>query len=189
MRTSRTVKAEHHAEIVSAASRVLRTRGIAGTSVVDLMQEAGFTHGGFYRHFASKDALVAEASAAAFEEFQSRMEQTKAGNSPEAEVQAYVAGYLSDCHLANPQDGCPIATLGAEAAREQRQVQQAFADGTEGLIEKLSAAHLGSAAERRAKAVTLLINLVGAIVIARAVGEGDLRQEILEAGRDQSHLK
>ncbi len=68
MRMSREAMADHHEQIVSAASRMLRERGIEGTSVADLMQAVGLTHGGFYRHFESKDALVAEAAEAAFAE-------------------------------------------------------------------------------------------------------------------------
>lgn len=188
MRMSRAAKAEHHEEIVAVGSRMLRERGIAGTSVADIMQAAGLTHGGFYRHFKSKEALVAEASEAAHGEFLTRLDSSSEGDEAHAALEAYVSDYLSDIHVANPEIGCPMAALGTEVAREQGPLHQIFAIGTEGLIEKFSAAQTGTPADRRANAVKLFITLVGSVVIARAVGSGELREEILFAGRNASHV-
>jgi len=189
MRMSREAKAEHHTEIVAVGSRMLRERGIAGTSVADIMQAAGLTHGGFYRHFESKEALVAEASEAAHGEFLTRLNNSSEGDQAHAALEAYVTDYLSDIHVANPDIGCPMAALGAEVAREQASLHQVFAKGTEGLIEKFSAAQTGMPAERRAKALKLFITLVGSMVIARAEGGGELREEILSTGRNASQVE
>lgn len=189
MRMSREAKAEHHAEIVAIGSRILRERGISGTSVADIMQAAGFAHGGFYRHFASKEALIAEASEQAYGELLSRLEMVLQSGGPRSAVEAYVTDYLSETHVAEPEIGCPMVALGSEIAREHASLQQVFANGTQGLIEKLSAAQTGVPAEQRAKALTLLINLVGTVVMARAVGSGELRAEILSAGRSAGQLE
>lgn len=189
MRMSREMKTEHHAEIVAVGSRILRERGISGTSVADIMQAAGFTHGGFYRHFASKEALIAEASEQAYGESLNRLEVALEGAGPQSATNAYITNYLSDRHVAEPEIGCPMAALGSEIAREHASLKQVFANGTQGLIEKLSAAQIGAPGEQRAKAIKLLINLVGTVVMARAVGSGELRAEILSAGRSASQLE
>jgi TetR/AcrR family transcriptional repressor of nem operon len=184
MRMSREAMAEHRREIVAAASRLLRERGIEGTSVADLMQAAGLTHGGFYRHFESKEALVAETVQSIYDSLVKGFE-VKADKTSEAEVVAdYAAKYLTRYHVANPGMGCPMAALGVEAARETADVRRVFANGTQRTIDKLSAGLSGSPAERRLKAVRMLASLVGAVVIARAVGDGALSEEVLAANRE-----
>jgi TetR/AcrR family transcriptional repressor of nem operon len=184
MRMSREAMEEHHHEIVSAAARMLRERGIGGTSVADLMQAAGLTHGGFYRHFDSKEALVAEALQSVYDNLVQGF-ATKAGRASEAEVVAdYVTKYLTRHHVSHPGAGCPMAALGVEAAREGADVQRVFANGTQRTIDKLSAGLSGTPAERRAKAVRILASLVGAVVIARAVGDSALSEEVLTANRE-----
>lgn len=184
MRMSREAMAEHHQEIVEVAARMLRERGIKGTSVADLMQAAGLTHGGFYRHFESKDALVAEAVQYIHDALVKGLE-TKADKASEADaVDDYVAKYLSQGHVANPAIGCPMAAFGVEAARETAEVRRAFANGTQRTIDKLSAGLSGPPAERRSKAIRLFTSLVGAVVIARAVGDCELRKEVLAASRE-----
>jgi TetR/AcrR family transcriptional repressor of nem operon len=184
MRMSREAMAEHHQEIVEVAARLLRERGIKGTSVADVMQAAGLTHGGFYRHFESKDALVAEAVQFIQDALVKRLE-TKADKTSEADaVEDYVAKYLSQDHVANPGIGCPMAAFGAEAARETAEVRRVFANGTQRTIDKLAAGLRGTPRERRTRAIQIFISLVGAVVTARAVGEGELKEDVLRVGRD-----
>lgn len=184
MRMSKEAMARHHDEIVSAASRMLRERGIGGTSVADLMQAAGLTHGGFYRHFDSKEALVAEAAQSIYDNLMQGL-ATKADKMSEAEAVAdYVEKYLTRYHVSHPGAGCVMAALGVEAAREGADVQRVFANGTQRLIDKLSAGLSGTPAERRAKAIRTLATLVGTVVIARAVGDGALSEEVLTANRE-----
>lgn len=184
MRVSREAMAEHHQEIVEVAARMLRERGIKGTSVADLMQAAGLTHGGFYRHFESKDALVAEAVQSIHDTLVKGLE-TKADKASEADaVDDYVAKYLSQGHVANPAIGCPMAAFGVEAARETAEVRRAFANGTQRTIDKFSAGLRGTPSERRTKAIQMFITLVGAVVVARAVGDCELREEVLATSRE-----
>jgi TetR/AcrR family transcriptional regulator, transcriptional repressor for nem operon len=184
MRMSREAMAEHHQAIVEVAARMLRERGIKGTSVADLMQAAGLTHGGFYRHFESKDALVAEAVQSIHDALVKCLE-TKADKASEADaVNDYVAKYLSQGHVANPGVGCPMAAFGVEAARETAEIRRVFANGTQRTIDKLSAGLRGTPSERRTKAIQMFISLVGAVVIARAVGDSELREEVLGASRE-----
>jgi TetR/AcrR family transcriptional repressor of nem operon len=184
MRMSKEAMARHHEEIVTAASRMLRERGIEGTSVADLMQAAGLTHGGFYRHFDSKEALVAEAAQSIYDNLVQGL-ATKAKKTTEADAIAdYVEKYLTRYHVSHPGAGCVMAALGVEAAREGADVQRVFANGTQRTIDKLAAGLSGTPGERRAKAIRTLASLVGAVVIARAVGDGALSEEVLTANRE-----
>jgi TetR/AcrR family transcriptional regulator, transcriptional repressor for nem operon len=185
MRMSRDAMARHRKDIVAAASRMMRERGISATSVADLMQAANLTHGGFYRHFESKDALAAEAIAAAFDDHVRGLGTNIEKLGPEAAVEDYVGDYLTRRHLTRPGFGCPMAALGGDGAREAKVVQEAFAGGTRKLIDRLAAAQTGAPAERRAAAIRLLATIVGAVVMSRAVGEADLGDEILAASRER----
>ncbi len=178
MRMSRAAAAESRARIVAEASRMLRARGVAGASVAEVMQAAGMTHGGFYKHFISKDALLAEATAFAFAEAAARFDRRAARQGVEAAATAYAADYLSPAHIAHPERGCPLAAFGAEAGRHPEVLSQAFAAGVEALVERLS-----SAGASRDRAMRRLLILLGAVVAARAVGAGALRQEILAAAK------
>jgi TetR/AcrR family transcriptional repressor of nem operon len=178
MRMSRAAAAESRARIVEEAARMLRARGVEGASVAEVMQAAGMTHGGFYKHFGSKDSLLAEATAAAFAEAAARFDRREARKGVEAAVAAYVADYLSPAHIERPEQGCPLATFGADAGRHPDALSQAFADGVEALIERVS--RTGAS---RDETIRKLMTLVGAVVAARAVGSGALQQEILAAAR------
>lgn len=183
MRMSREAMAHHHEEIVRAASRMLRERGIEGTSVADLMQAVGLTHGGFYRHFDSKDALVAEAAEAAFAEKLSALEKSAEKSGSADAVKEYAERYLTQNHVTKRGMGCPMAALGADVAREDLAVRDVFADGAQQLLAELSAGLSGGPAQRREKAMRLLAMLVGAVIIARAVSDQRLGNEILSSCR------
>lgn len=183
MRMSREAMAGHHREIVETAARLFRERGIKGTSVADVMNAAGLTHGGFYRHFESKDALVAEAVQSINDSRIAGFE-AKADKTSEADaVEDFVAKYLSRGHVDNPGVGCPVAAFGVEAARETAEVRRAFANGAQRTIDKLSGGLRGSPAERRTKAIQMFASLVGAVVIARAVGDNSFGEEVLTTCR------
>ncbi|MEJ0098202.1 MAG: TetR family transcriptional regulator [Bauldia sp.] len=108
-RASREQAAEHHGEIVTAASRLFRERGIKATSVPDIMGAAGLTHGGFYKHFPSKEALAAAACADGFAWLKGLLETIEARHpkSPPAARADLIAGYLAPAHRDDPGDGCP----------------------------------------------------------------------------------
>ena len=129
MRLSREAKAQHHEAITSAASKMLRERGIERTSVIDLMQAVGLTHGGFYRHFKSKDELVA-VGIEGLRRSRSTIRERTAEAGPQAALVAYVLEYLSDLHRDDPALGCLISACGAEASRQESIVREAFTNGT-----------------------------------------------------------
>jgi TetR/AcrR family transcriptional repressor of nem operon len=182
MRMSKEAMARHHDEIVAAASRMLRERGIEGTSVADLMQAAGLTHGGFYRHFESKDALVAEATEEAFGGMLDAIDASFEKLGPAEGLKRFVSRYLSDGHVKGPGSGCVVAALGSESARAGPAVCKTFAERIRKQIEKLSSGFEGTPTERRAKAARLFATLVGAVVIARAAG--GLANHVLSACRE-----
>ena len=182
MRASREAAAESRARIIATASRMLRDRGLEGASIADVMAAAGMTHGGFYKHFATKDDLNAEAVGAAFREITDRFDAREREQGFDAAIRTYVQEYLSTEHVERPDLGCPVASLGADASRRPT-LSQAFSAGAESLIERLSRASPGEAesAAARAEAIRRLARLVGAVVGARAVGVGSLRDEVLAA--------
>jgi len=178
MRMSRVAAAENRARIVEEAACMLRARGVGGASVAEMMLAAGIAHGGFYKHFASKDALLAEATAAMFAQVAARFDRRQTKKGDEAAVAAYVADYLSAAHIAHPEQGCSLAAFGADAGRHPEALSQSFAEGVEGLVGRVA-----RAGASRSEAIRRLMTLVGAVVAARAVGAGSLRQEILAAAR------
>jgi TetR/AcrR family transcriptional repressor of nem operon len=186
MRASREVKAQHHKEIVSTASKMLRGRGLDRTSVMDLMRAAGLTNGGFYRHFKSKDELVAESTRDIFRAtiatFQARSEK----EGPKAALSAYVDDYLAGGHVNAPEEGCPIAAYGAEAARESRSVREAFAEGMDQMLSLTAEGMPGPKAQRRARVSELQALMTGAVIMARAAGNPQLSQEILDSARQRA---
>lgn len=182
MRMSKEAMAEHHQAIVAAAARLFREAGIDRTSVAEVMQAAGLTHGGFYRHFDSKEALVAEAVTVAFDEFiEWLVSQTEKQGAVDA-VEGFTARYLSDAHFRKPGQGCPIPTLGIDLAREDQDARNPFAEGVERLVAALAKGMQGNSRQRRAAALRRLATLAGAVVIARAV-DGKLSADVLAACR------
>ncbi len=180
---SRAVMAQHHAEIVRSAADLLRVRGIDGMSVADLMESVGLTHGGFYRHFASKEELVAAAASATFKAIFELLDARTGGGGTRAALEFYIAEYLSDRHLSQPSLGCPVAAYGAEAPRKGDVISGAFAQGIEQQVSWVARCLAGQPRSRRARAVELVSLLVGTIVAARASGNSDLAREILATGR------
>jgi len=186
MRTSREVKAQHHEEIVATAANMLRRRGVERTSVGDLMHAAGLTHGGFYRHFGSKDELVAESTRAIFRTRIARFRAHSEKDGPRAALLAYVDEYLAKRHLAAPEEGCAVAAYGAEAACESPAVRQAFADGMEEMLSLMAEGMACPTAQKRTRAAELQALLTGAVVMARAAGSPRLSRQILAAARHRA---
>jgi len=179
--------------IIDTASRVFRERGVDGVGVADLMKEAGFTHGGFYNHFKSKDALAAEACASAFSEGAALL-KTAIEADPASSTDAlrhFVTSYLDASHHQASAAGCPSATLAVDAARQGQQMQAAYAQGIEIFLQAMTAhfaAVAGQAADplrNRQQAIDMLATLVGTVTLARGVGQGDprLAEEIIASGR------
>lgn len=197
MRYSKEHKEQSRARILATASRLFRERGVEGIGVADLMKAAGLTHGGFYGHFASKDALVAAAveealtkGRAALSKTVSRATASKAaskaaasqeGPGPEG-LRALLDLYLSPLHRDTPGAGCAIAALGAEAPRAAPETRRAFTEGI-GALAALVADTLPEGPDRRERALATVATMVGAMVMARAVDDPRLSEEILQAAK------
>jgi TetR/AcrR family transcriptional repressor of nem operon len=189
-------KATNRRNIVDAASRMFRTQGVDNVGIADLMQAAGLTHGGFYNHFPSKEALVAEVCQSAFAESREVFGKEMYEGDPEgAPPLAHVwSHYLSPRHRDAGNGGCPSSSLAVDAWRQGESIQVAYAEGIEGHIACFSDALLNEAAERgesvtpaaaRDQAIRMLSTMVGAMVLARSVAHAqpDLSDEILEVNR------
>src|SRR6204780_691204 len=185
MRYSREHKLETHARIVKKASVRLREKGAHGIGVADLMKEAGLTHGGFYAHFDSREALVIEAFGHAMDRSTERWRKLAEQTPPEQRMAAIVDAYLTPLHRDDPGHGCAIPTLGAEIARESPKTRKAFAGKLEQMIEMLAAQvpELPRKAARK-QAMAAIATMMGTLVLARIAGSGDFSDEILGAGRD-----
>ncbi len=180
MKVTKAQAQENRARIVETASTLFRERGYDGVSVADLMAAAGFTHGGFYKHFGSKADLMAEAAASGFSQ--------SVANIAGVEAAAFIKEYVSRKHRDALGNGCTLAALSGDAARQPESIRKAFATGIESqlaILEREDGA-LGESAKReaRAKRIDTLAHVVGAIVLSRACPDDSLlADEILEVCR------
>ena len=185
MRYSREHKLETHARIVKKASVRLREKGAHGIGVADLMKDAGLTHGGFYAHFDSREALVIEAFAYAMDRSTERWRKVGETTPPEQRLATIVDSYLTPTHRDNPGQGCSIPTLGAEIARESPKTRRAFATKLEQMIDVFADQIPDISREAARKQATAAIaTMMGTMVMARIAGSGEFSEEILSAGRD-----
>jgi TetR/AcrR family transcriptional repressor of nem operon len=176
MKVSRQQVQQNRQRILDAAASLFRERGPKAVSVVEVMQAAGLTHGAFYGHFDSKDALILEALAhRKFARWRKRAD--------EGGIAGYIDAYLSPDHRDDPGSGCPVAGLSSAGAQASAQVRAALSATIEREIDRFSAAALGTAAQRRRKAIATYSAMVGAVVLARIADDKGLSQEILAATR------
>ncbi len=174
--------AETRAKIIKAASRLFGERGIDAVGVDAVMREAGLTHGGFYTHFPSKEALVAEATAAALARSAARWE-TIAREQPESGYARIVESYLDPAHVAAPGRGCLLAALGPEVARRPA-TRPGVTAAIRAMLDALARCAPG---QRRERAAAALCMIVGAVVLARASDDPALSAELLQAARAAAH--
>ncbi|MBV6700183.1 TetR/AcrR family transcriptional regulator [Kitasatospora aureofaciens] len=198
-RASRAEAQQHRQQVIDHTSRLIREKGADQVSVPQAMAAAGLTHGGFYRHFSSKDDLIAQALLAAFterrqamdrlvdqEREQDREQDSGQGQADRSARAEYLARYLSTLHLDRPGDGCPAVTLAADAARAEpgAPIRTAFTDGLRDLVDGFQQLTDGADAETdRGTALVELSTLVGAVLLARATDDADLSHEILDSAR------
>jgi len=181
-RMSEAEKRKSHNKILEAASRMLRANGTEATSVSDVMQAAGLTHGGFYRHFKSKDDLVAAAFRKAVDEVLSGMEAAS-NEAEQAEARRdYVETYLSKAHVDNRAEGCPLAALANDIGRGDEEARR------EGLSAVERVSRLLNAARDDDGGTALLALMVGTVTLARLAETGKGAERILEAGRAGADL-
>ena len=174
MRKSREEAAQTRRRIVEAASRAFRKNGIVATGLNDLMKAAGLTHGGFYKHFASKDQLVAEACTAAVDAAIASW-----GMEAQPTINAAVAAYLSTRHRDDPASGCPLAAIGSELSRTDKKTREAATEGFERLVAVLAGKSKSRDARRRALAA--VATMIGAVTMSRVVTDAGLSAKILRA--------
>jgi TetR/AcrR family transcriptional repressor of nem operon len=185
MRYSREHKQETHDRIVRKASVRLRERGAHGIGVADLMKEAGLTHGGFYAHFDSREALVIEAFGYAMDRSMEHWRKTSEQTAPEKRLAQIVETYLSPLHRDDPGHGCSIPSLGAEIARESPKTRKAFAAKLDQMIDMM-ADHVTGVPRKAARkqAIATLAAMAGTLLLARIAGTSELSDEVLKAGKD-----
>lgn len=180
MRVSREKAAENRERIIAVASTLLREKGFDGIGVAEIMKAADLTHGGFYGHFESKDDLAAQACHAALTTAAARWTEVRDSAGDKA-FAAMIAHYLSPRQYDSSGRGCALVALGAEAPRQDKSVRAVFRDGLLRLIEILMSVIPGTKAARRRESLAVMAQLVGAGVLARAVDDRALAEEILAA--------
>jgi TetR/AcrR family transcriptional repressor of nem operon len=177
MRVSREQFAANRVRILEAASRLFRENGIDGIGLDAVMKAAGLTHGAFYSHFKSKDDLVTHACAYALAQSD---ESWRTAAAPRKELARL---YLADDHCLNRAEGCAFAALGSEVVRHNADTRGVVTQGFRDRIEALAPRLDGPRSTRRTQAIATWAGLVGTLILARAVDDEPLSQEILAAGR------
>jgi TetR/AcrR family transcriptional repressor of nem operon len=180
---SRTEKAKTHERIVTLASKRFREKGLTGIGIAELMREVGLTVGGFYKHFDSRDDLVAEATRSALGRWKGKVDAAASGGHP-VTYQSLVDDYLSEAHRDHPGAGCPVSALAGDIARTEERaralVTQEIRDNVELLASLVRDRNHKDKSAARSQAILTYCALVGAITMARAVSDEQLSREILK---------
>ncbi|MGL3210163.1 TetR/AcrR family transcriptional regulator [Bradyrhizobium sp. BR 1433] len=180
MRVSKEQAAKNRQRILDVASRLMRERGISGAGVDALTEAAGMTHGSLYSRFGSKERLIEEAVAHAI--------STKGQEVPEDfGLDDYISEYLSAAHRDEPGSGCPFAALCCEMPRQSKGVRERFTEGVRGMIGLMSGRMASGLKprQREERALATAASLVGALVLARAVNDPKLSDDILRATKNR----
>jgi TetR/AcrR family transcriptional repressor of nem operon len=178
---SKAQKTKTHKRIISIASKRFREKGLARVGIAELMKEAGLTVGGFYKHFDSRDDLVAEAVSSAFGGWKRRVDAAKAGG-PSVSLAKLIDDYLDEAHRDNPGTGCAFSALAPEIARSDKQTRALTSEQVRNDIQLIAGLLPGKDKSRaRSRAILTFSALVGAMSLARAVSDEGLSREILEA--------
>lgn len=180
----KTAKEATHERIVETAARAIRRTGYDGTSVADIMKEAGLTHGGFYAHFASREAMLAEAADRARADAVAAAARLAAATSPQKSLQAMLDMYLSEAHVQGVENGCALAALGSEMPRQAPEVRRAATRHIKEMIDVV-ARQLPEWGQQGAhqQALVTMSTMVGALLLARAVDDAKLSTALCDAAR------
>ena len=188
-RVSREEAENHRQQITEASARLFKERGVKGVSVADLMGAAGLTHGGFYGHFESKDALAGVAVARAFEQSAERWRKRVASKPDDAQRRALLVDkFLEHASIKAVGLGCPTVSLATDVSREPADapIRTAYLDGLEELLDILGSVEEGEdAAARRSAALADYATMTGALLLARATEGTPLAAEVLAAARSR----
>jgi TetR/AcrR family transcriptional regulator, transcriptional repressor for nem operon len=181
-KTATRSKEATHERIVETAARAIRRSGYAGTSVADIMKEAGLTHGGFYAHFASREAMLAEAADRAGAEAVAASARIATAAPPEQALRSLLRAYLSKEHVRSPEMGCPVATLGSEMPRQAPEVRRAATLRIKEMIDVVArqSPDWGQPGAHE-RALVTTATMVGALVMARAVDDPKFSDALLKA--------
>jgi AcrR family transcriptional regulator len=181
-RTAPSRKEATHNRIVGAAARAIRRSGYGGTGVANIMKEVGLTHGGFYAHFASREAMLAEAADQAGAESVATLTRVAAAAPPQEALRSLIEAYLSKEHVADAETGCPVAALGSEMPRQAAKVRRAATRRIKEMIDVV-ARHSPDQGEPGAyeHALVTVATMVGALVLARAVDDPRLSKALRAA--------
>jgi len=180
MRVSKQKAAENREQILAAAARLFRENGIAATGVDMITRRAGLTHGGLYSQFSSKDAVAAAAILVASRNSARRLRRPAERQPAEQGLRKVVRQYLSTSHRDERGRGCVLAALGTDIPRQPRAVREAFTIAVTGAFDLLAGWMPGRAAScRQQKAIAAFSAMVGALILARAVSDEALSQQIL----------
>lgn len=183
--TRAAAKAATHERIVSVAARAIRRSGYDGTGVADIMKEAGLTHGAFYSHFASREAMLAEAVGKACTESAAAAAQMAAQEPSGNALASMLGGYLSRAHVDNVELGCPLAALGSETSRQTPEVRRVLTRHIKEMIDLVArqSPDWGKPGAHE-RALVTLSTMVGALLLARAVDDPRLSDGLREAALD-----
>jgi TetR/AcrR family transcriptional regulator, transcriptional repressor for nem operon len=178
-------KAETHQKIVKDASRRVRTEGMTGAAVSAVMRDAGLTHGGFYKHFESKDALLMESLSEAFREIADRLAQAAEQSQPQTAWKAIVKTYLSLEYCDHVEYGCPLPSLAAELARADKAMKPRIYEELKKYRSRMLPFMPGQRTTDKERAFfSIFSTMVGAIEIARMLPEPAMREKVLASARD-----
>jgi TetR/AcrR family transcriptional repressor of nem operon len=181
MRVSKEKAAQNRERILTSAARLFREHGIAATGVDSITEDAGLTHGGLYSQFGSKEAIAAEAIRFALARGKRVWQRALERNPGKRALPAIVDGYLSRAHRDSPGDGCVVAALGTDIARQPRRVRQAFTREVKNDLEFLSQLMPDDGRRRYEDAIVAFASMAGALILARAVNDGELSDLILKS--------
>jgi TetR/AcrR family transcriptional repressor of nem operon len=181
---SRTEKAESHERILDAAAARIRAAGLAAINVAELMRAAGLTHGGFYRHFGSREELVGKALERAFIDGRARASAVKPEGAV-ASLRGFVRGYLSKSHRDTPERGCAMAALAGDIVRADAAAKALLAEHLQASVDAIAPTlDEPDPARAQRQALAVMSTLVGALTLARAVNDPRLSDALLASARD-----
>jgi TetR/AcrR family transcriptional regulator, transcriptional repressor for nem operon len=171
-----------HERIVEVAARAIRRTGYGGTGVADIMKEAGLTHGGFYAHFASREAMLAEAADRAGAEAVAALARIAAAGPPQHALKSLLGAYLSKAHVEGVETGCAVAALGSEMPRQAPEVRRAATRRIKEMIDLVGrqSPDWGQPGAHEHALVTVA-TMVGALLLARAVDDRRLSDALRDA--------
>lgn len=171
-----------HERIVEAAARAIRRSGFDGTGVADIMKDAGLTHGGFYAHFSSREAMLAEATMRAGADSAALLSRVVAGAPEQQALQALLEAYLSKTHVEKAEHGCPVAALASEIWRQTPDVRHAATHRIKEMIDLVArqSPHWGQP-DAHEQALVTVATMVGALSLARAVDDPALSDALCTA--------